>query len=59
MDDVRVAEMAEGMRALLAAIAAGKLTWPPASRHQMEGAVVAREALAARPQTSSSRQPSE
>lgn len=54
VDDVTVAEVATSMRRLLAAINAGELTCPPASRHRLEGAVVALEALSTRPQTSES-----
>lgn len=54
VDDRTVAEVAVSMRRLLAAITAGELTCPPASRHRLEGAVVALEALAAGPQTSES-----
>jgi hypothetical protein len=56
IDDCTVAEVAASMRKLLAAIHAGELSCPPASRHRLEGAVVALEALAACPETSVSRQ---
>jgi hypothetical protein len=44
VDDKTVAEVAVSMRCLLAAINAGQLTCPPASRHRLEGAVVTLEA---------------
>lgn len=43
----------------LSAINAGELTCSPVSRHRLEGAVMALEALSARPQTSISGQPAE
>lgn len=55
MDDRTVAEVAVSMRLLLSAVTAGELTCPPASRHRLEGMVVALEAMSARPQTNVSR----
>lgn len=52
VDDKTVAEVAVSMRRLLAAINGGELTCPPASRHRLEGAVVALDALSTCPQTS-------
>jgi hypothetical protein len=43
VDDRTVPEVAEGMRALFTVIVAGKLTCPLASRHRLEGDVVALE----------------
>lgn len=54
VDDKTVTEVTVSMRRLLAAINAGELTCPPASRHRLEGAAVTLEALAACPQTLSS-----
>jgi hypothetical protein len=51
VDDRTVGEVAACVRRLLAAIHAGELTCPPTSRHRLEGAVVALEALAACPET--------
>jgi hypothetical protein len=51
VDDRTIAEMAVSMRLLLTAITAGELTCPPASRHRLEGMVVALEAMSARPRT--------
>lgn len=50
MDDRMVAEVAVSMRKLLGSVAAGELTCPPASRHRLEGMVVALEAISARTQ---------
>lgn len=54
--DTTVVDAAAAMRRLLAAINAGELECPPASRHRLEGAAVTLEALAGRPQTSDSGQ---
>lgn len=51
VDDKTVAEVAQGMRAILTAVSEGRLECPPARRHRLEGAAVALEALAACPQT--------
>lgn len=51
VDDRTIAEVAVSMRSLLGAINSGQLTCSPASRHRMEGIVVALEAMAARPRT--------
>ncbi len=51
VDDKTVAEVAVSMRSLLSAVTSGQLTCPPASRHRLEGIVVALEAMSARPQT--------
>jgi hypothetical protein len=56
VDDKTIAEVATSMRSLLAAINAGELTCPPASRHRLEGMVIALEAMSARPQTTGFRQ---
>ncbi|HEY3689676.1 MAG TPA: hypothetical protein VGL46_05160 [Pseudonocardiaceae bacterium] len=58
VDDRTVAEVAVGMRTLLAAIGEGRLECPPARRYRLEGAAVALEAVAARTQTSDSGQSS-
>lgn len=47
VDDKTIAEVAVSMRSLLTAIVEGRLTCPPASRHRVEGMVVALEAMAA------------
>lgn len=46
VDDRTAAEVASGVRKLLDEINAGELTCPQASRHRLEGAVVALEAMA-------------
>lgn len=56
VDDRTVAEVAVSMRRLLGAVTAGELTCPLASRHRLEGIVVALEAMSSRPQTNVSRQ---
>jgi hypothetical protein len=58
VDDRTVAEVAEGMWTLLAAVHDGRLECPPARRHRLEGAAVALETLAARTQTLDSGQSS-
>lgn len=45
VDDRTVAEAAEGVRALLAAVEAGELTCSAAYRNRLQGAVVALESL--------------
>lgn len=49
VDDKTVAEVAAGVRSLLAAIEAGELSCSAAQRHRLQGAVVTLEALAGRP----------
>lgn len=56
VDDRTVGEVAVSLRSLLAAITSGQLSCPPASRHRLEGMVVALEALSTCPQTNVSRQ---
>ena len=56
IDGRTVAEVAVSLRALLGVVTSGQLTCPPASKHRLEGMVVALEALAARSQTSVFRQ---
>ena len=59
VDDRTAAEVAVSMRRLLGAVTAGDLPCPPASRHRLEGIVVALEAIGGRRQTNVSRQPPE
>jgi hypothetical protein len=59
VDDKTIAEVAASMRTLLNAVTSGQLTCPPASKHRLEGIVVALEAMSARPQTIGFRQPPE
>jgi hypothetical protein len=49
VDDRTVGEVAEGVRALLAAIDAGDMTCSPGYRSRLQGAVVALETLSGGP----------